>query len=116
MLRLLSDEDVPGDIVRALRRRHPGLDVVRVQEVGLAGVPDPDVLEWAAQEGRQVFTRDRSTMTAHAYDRVAGKLAMPGLFVIPERMPIGQAVTELETIALASDPDDWRDLVIFLPL
>jgi hypothetical protein len=41
---------------------------------------------------------------------------MPGVFVIPEDMSIGQAIKELELIALASDPDDWRDQVIFLPL
>jgi len=116
MLRLLSDEDIPGAVIRELRQRQPGLDVVRVQEVNLLGASDPDVLEWAARQGRQVFTRDRSTMTAHAYDRVARGLPLPGLFVIPERMPVGQAVTELEMLALASEPDEWRDRVLFLPL
>ena len=116
MLQLLSDEDVPGDIVRGLRQRQPSLDVVRVQEVGLMGVADPDVLEWAAQQGRQIFTRDRSTMTAHAYDRIIQGLPMPGVFVLPEAMPIGQAVTELEMIALASESDEWRDRVVFLPV
>jgi hypothetical protein len=116
MLRILSDEDVPGDIVRGLRQRQPGVDVVRVQEVGLMSVPDPDVLEWAAHAGRQVITRDRSTMTAHATDRVARGLPMPGLFVLPERMLIGQAIAELELLALASEPDEWRGQIIFLPL
>src|ERR1700722_11649109 len=112
MLRLLSDEDVPGDIVRGLRKRQPTLDVVRVQEVGLMHTIDPDILEWAAGEGRQMFTRDRNTMTAHAYDRVIQGLPMLGVFVIPEEMPIGQAIAELEVIALASDPDEWRNRVI----
>jgi hypothetical protein len=66
MLRLLSDEDVPRDVVFALRQRQPNLDVVRVHEVGLLSVPDAVILEWAAQESRQVFTRDRNTMTAAA--------------------------------------------------
>jgi hypothetical protein len=116
MLRILSDEDVPGDIVRGLRQRGPGLDIVRVQEAGLMSVPDPDVLEWAAQAGRQVVTRDRSTMTAPASDRVARGLPMSGLFVLPERMPIGQAIAELEMLVLATEPDEWRDQIIFLPL
>ena len=71
MLRLLSDEDVPGDIVRGLRQRQPSLDVVRVQEAGLMSAADSRVLEWAAGEGRQVFTRDRSTMTAEAWIALA---------------------------------------------
>ena len=44
--RRLTDEDVPGGIARGLRKRNPGLDIVRVQEVGLMQSPDPDVLDW----------------------------------------------------------------------
>src|SRR5690242_10556508 len=47
MLRMLSDEDIPGDIVRVLRQRHLNLDIVRVQEVGLKHTPDAQILEWA---------------------------------------------------------------------
>src|SRR3954454_12146364 len=115
MLRLLSDEDVPGDIVKGLRHRQPGLDIVRVQEVGLMSTPDPDILEWAAREDRQIFTRDRSTMTAHATDRIAGGLPMLGVFVLPEFMSIGQAIAELEILALASDTDEWHNCIVFLP-
>ncbi len=48
MLRLVADENFNGDIVRALFLRRPDLDVVRVQDVGLAGADDPRVLAWAA--------------------------------------------------------------------
>jgi hypothetical protein len=115
-LRLLSDEDVPGSIVRGLRSRHPGLDIVRVQEVGLMQTPDPDILAWATREGRLIVTRDVNTMSAYALERVALGLPMLGVFVIPERMPVGQAIRELEIIALASSPDEWRDRVAFLPI
>ncbi|MBI2808009.1 MAG: DUF5615 family PIN-like protein [Planctomycetes bacterium] len=115
MLRLLSDEDVPGSIVRGLRQRQPMLEIVRVQEVGLTQTPDPDVLAWAAGEGRQILTRDRNTMTRYAYERIRQGQSMPGLFVIPEDMPIGQAILELELLALASEPDEWHDRVVFLP-
>jgi hypothetical protein len=116
MLRLVSDEDVPRAIVDGLKHRQPELDVVRVQDVGLMHTPDPDILNWAAREDRQVFSRDRNTMTAHAWERVRRGIPMTGLFIIPEQMPIGQAIDELEVIALASDSHDWHDRVIFLPL
>ena len=115
-LRLLSDEDVPRSIVRGLRKRHPALDVVRVQEVGLMNTPDSEILEWAANEGRLIFTRDVQTMTAAAIERVTIGLTMLGVFVIPERMPVGQAIRELEIIAIASSPDEWRNRVVFLPV
>ena len=116
MLRLLSDEDIPGDIVYGLRQRRPELEVVRVQDVELMNTPDAEILAWAAREGFQVVTRDRNTMTASAYERVIQRLPMLGIFVIPAHMAIGSAIVELEIIALASDTDDWRDRVIFLPL
>ena len=52
MLRLLADENFNGDIVRALLLREPDLNIVRVQDVGLAGVDDPDILAWAATNDR----------------------------------------------------------------
>ena len=56
MLRLLADENFNGDIVRALLLRQPDLDIVRVQDVGLAGAGDPDILAWAAANDRIVLT------------------------------------------------------------
>jgi hypothetical protein len=47
MLRLASDADVHGDIVRGLRRRLRELDLVRVQGALPEGTPDPEVLAWA---------------------------------------------------------------------
>jgi hypothetical protein len=47
MLRLAADENFNNDIVRGLLRREPGLDIVRIQDVGLSGADDPTVLEWA---------------------------------------------------------------------
>jgi hypothetical protein len=40
-LRRLADENVNNDILRALFRRNPTLDIVRMQYVGLSGVDDP---------------------------------------------------------------------------
>ena len=41
MLRLLSDENFNGDIVRGLFLRQPNLDLLRVQDVGLREADDP---------------------------------------------------------------------------
>ena len=66
-MRLLADENFNGDIVRGLLLRQPDLDIVRVQDVGLAGADDPDILAWAAENNRIVLTHDRATMSDHAY-------------------------------------------------
>lgn len=48
MFRLLADENFNHDVVRGLLLRQPDLDIVTVQDVGLTGADDPDVLDWAA--------------------------------------------------------------------
>jgi hypothetical protein len=116
MLRLLIDEDVHGDIVAGLRRRNPTLDLVRVQDVGLGSTPDAIILQWAAQQGRVVVSVDKKTLAVEAWDRVANGLPMPGVAILRIILTIGQAINELELIAIAGNPDDLRDQVLYLPL
>ena len=54
MLRLVSDENFNGDIVRGLLLRQPALDLYRVQDVGLEEADDPTILAWAAANNRIV--------------------------------------------------------------
>jgi len=116
MLRLLADENFNGDIVRGLRLRLADFDIVRVQDVGLAGAEDPDILQWAAENGRILLTHDRATMPDFAYERVAAGDAMPGVFVLNDRFPIGQAIEESLLMDACSEQANWNGLVIHLPL
>ena len=116
MLRLASDENFNGGVVRGLLRRQPDLDIVRTQDVGLLGADDPTVLEWAAAEGRILLTHDRATMPAFAHQRVRDGQPMPGLFVVGDRIPIGQAIQEILVLANWSDEGEWEGIVLFLPL
>jgi predicted nuclease of predicted toxin-antitoxin system len=50
--------------------RQPDLDIVRVQDVGLAGVGDPDILAWAAANDRIILTQDRATLPDYASNAV----------------------------------------------
>jgi hypothetical protein len=116
MLRLVSDENFNGDIVRGLSRRHPKLDLVRVQDVGLVQTPDSDILGWATSQGRVLLSHDVSTVPPTAYQRVGDGKPMPGVFILPDRMPIGQAIDEILFLSLDVEPDEWKDQVLFLPL
>src|SRR5258707_1309353 len=68
VIKLATDENFDGDILRGLVRRQSDLDVVRVQDAGLAETPDPMILAWAAREDRVVLTHDRDTMPSFAYE------------------------------------------------
>jgi len=116
VLKLVSDENFDGDILRGLYRRRPDLDVVRVQDVGLSATSDPDILEWAAIEGRIVLTHDRDTMPNFAYDRVRAGQLMPGVFLVSDLMPLGQAIDEILLAIECLPPEECKDVVRFFPL
>src|SRR6516164_5815476 len=99
MLRLASDDDVHGEIIRGLRRRLPQIDLVRAQDALPEGTPDPEVLAWAAPENRILVTNDRNTMVGFAYRRLAAGEAVPGLIVTTNEQSIGAAIDDLVVIA-----------------
>jgi Domain of unknown function (DUF5615) len=116
MLRFLVDENFDMRIVRGLLGQNPELHVVRAQEAGLGGAEDPEVLEWAAREGRVLLTHDVSTVTRFSYDRVRSGKPMPGVFEVATHVAIGRAVDDLLLLALASRPVEWEGQVLYLPL
>jgi hypothetical protein len=61
-------------------------------------------------------THDVSTFSAFAFDRVAAGLPMPGVIEIPATAPMAVIIEELILIAGASDPDEWKDTLRYLPL
>ena len=103
MLRLAADENFNNDIVR-------------VQEVGLSGADDPTVLEWAAREGRVLFSHDVSTLTRHAYERVEAGKRMPGVFEVGRHVPTSVAIEDIMLIADCSLEGEWEGQVRYLPL
>lgn len=116
MLRLAADENFNADIVRGLLRRLPGLDIVRIQDVGLSGADDPAVLEWAAHERRIILTHDVSTLVSFALERVAAQRRMPGVFVARSSGPVGSAIEDLVLLSECSVDSEWEGRVTFLPL
>ena len=116
MLRLATDEDFNNRILRGLLRRRPELDIVRVQDAGLIGRGDAEVLEWAAREGRVLLTHDVTTMKQYVDERVAAGLPMPGVFEVSQQTPITQAIEEILLIADYSLEGEWEGQISFLPL
>jgi hypothetical protein len=116
VLRWLADEDFDADIVRGVLRQLPTLDLVRVQDVGLSGHHDREVLAWAAHEDRVLLTHDISTMKTYAYERIAAGLAMPGVFVVSQALALGQAIEAIIFVAECSVHGEWEGQVRHLPL
>jgi predicted nuclease of predicted toxin-antitoxin system len=116
MLRLASDEDFDNDILRGLIRQRPELDIVRVQDIGLASKHDTLLLEWAAQESRIILTHDRQTMTKYAYERLRSGQPMPGILVVRQSLPIGGIIENILLLLEASLVGEWEGQVRYVPL
>ncbi|MCX7014673.1 MAG: DUF5615 family PIN-like protein [Candidatus Sumerlaeota bacterium] len=116
MLRLLADENFNGDIVRGLLLRQPDLDIVRVQDVDLASVDDPGILTWAAENNRIVVAHDGATMPAFAHERLVAGKRMPGVFIISDRLAVGQAIEELLLMNACCTQEEFDGRVLYLPL
>ena len=116
MIRFLADENFNGKILRGVRRERPDADVLRVQDTTIYKAPDPEVLEWAAREGRVLLTHDIETMVGFANERIATGLSMPGVIAARDTLTIGQVIDDLLLILGASEMSDWDSRVVFLPL
>ncbi len=108
------DVHVPHAITEQLRLRQ--VDVLAATEEGTTRLPDHELLELASKLGRVVFTHDhRFRAMAEQWQREGRQFA--GLAFGPaEGASIGQYVRDLELIAKASEPAEWRNTVMYLPL
>ena len=116
MIRLLTDENFNAGIVRGLKVRLPQLDVVSVRQAGLAGLPDPALLRWAAQEDRTLLTHDRSTMVPYANAFLKQGTPMAGVILVPDQLQIGRAIRGLELLLECLTQSELRAQVKYLPL
>ena len=116
MIRFAADENFNNDIIRGLLRRNPSIDIVRLQEAGLSGSSDPEVLEWAAGEGRVLLTHDVATMPVHAYNRVRSSLPMAGVVEVAPSLSVGQVIEDIALLAEFSLDGEWENRILYLPL
>lgn len=109
-----ADYDFNQRIVRAVLYLHPTIDFQTAHKAGLEGLPDEQVLEIAAREGRILVSHDFSTMPGHFVNFIAQQDS-PGVILIAQDLPIKQAVEELVMIWGASEAEEWVNTITWLP-
>jgi hypothetical protein len=114
--RFLADNDLNDAIVRGTSRREPKIEFVRLRDLGLENLPDPDVLHMAAREGWIVISHDVNSMTAAAYDFLAAEQRLAGLLIVHQSDAISPILDSLMLIWSASEAKEWTGVVEFLPL
>jgi hypothetical protein len=110
---LYMDVHVPRPITDQLRRR--GVNVLTAIEDRAEELSDDVILQRAFELGRVVFTQDiRFKVLAEKWQRQERPFAGL-LFGHQLHGALGQYVKDLELIAQASEPDEWRNTVGHLP-
>ena len=109
--RLLADADLKAAIGAGVVRRNSNIDFKRAEDVPLEGLEDPNVLAVAAQEGRVPVSR---TMPNHLRAMVA-KTNSPGVILIPQRLPVAEAIDLLLLVCEAAEPEDLENGICLLP-
>jgi hypothetical protein len=113
-LSLYMDHHVRSEITEGLRRR--GIDVLTADEDGRESLSDPELLSRATQLGRVFFSMDVDLLVDAARRQRVGE-DFAGLISTRQlRITIGRAIDDLELIALANEPADFRNVVQYIPL
>ena len=115
MIKWLTDEDFDNRILRGLRLQSPSIDILRVQDVGLAEASDPQILAWAAQNQRILLTHDRRTMPRHVKDRLIHAQFVWGVVVVPQSLPIGDAIKDIMLCNESVEAEELFNQVWYLP-
>jgi hypothetical protein len=114
-LRFQADEDFNQTIVLAIIRREPAIDFQTAPQAGLKGRQDPEVLAFSAKTGRVLVTHDAKTMPGH-FAKLIQESTSPGVLLIPQHLPIADAVEEVILLWYATDASEWTNRIVWLPL
>lgn len=114
-IKFVADENFNNRILRAIQRRLPEIDIVRIQDTLGSSFDDPTVLEWAAQEQRMLLTHDVQTIPDYAFERVRAGLSMPGVIEIDDTAPLANIIEDVALVATASKEGEWEGQVLYIP-
>jgi hypothetical protein len=113
--RFLADEDLRFEIVLAVRRLEPAVEITTVVEEGRSSSTDGEVLDFAKTQGRIVVSHDVNTLRAEADQRVGDGRGVAGVLLAPQRHATRPVAECLVLLWAASEAEEWIDRVVFIP-
>jgi hypothetical protein len=90
--------------------------VSTAQEDGSGRLSDPSLLDRAMALNRVLFTQDEDLLAEATSRQRAGQAFAGVVYAHQLRVNVGRCITDLELIAKATDLEDWRSRVEYLPL
>lgn len=74
------------------------------------------MLAYGEEHNRVLLTHDAHTMPGELAVFLSQGRHSPGVLLIPQQYATGSTIDEVLLIWGASSPDEWRDMVTYLPL
>lgn len=112
MLAGFADEHVHEGIVVGLRRR--GMDVVTVQDLGLEGTDDEDLLLIATRETRLMLTSDKDFLRIHTKWLRAAKDHTGIAYWPGGGVGVGYVIRRVEEYAKTTTPAEARNALEYI--
>ncbi|MEH1790558.1 hypothetical protein [Nostoc sp.] len=114
---LLDENFAPLYQVKLKRQKR---DLV-VWVVGDPGTPpkstlDPEILCWCEEHYFLLVTNNRKSMPVYLAEHIAQDRNIPGIFILNDKLTIGQNINELILIAEASLDNEYQNQILHLPL
>jgi hypothetical protein len=106
--RFQADNDLRNSIRVGVLRREPSIDFQGARAASLDCLPDP--------QGRILVSHDENSMPGHFSDFLEGGNRSPGVLMVPQGAPVGRIIESIVFIWVASEPDEWIDQIVWLPL
>jgi hypothetical protein len=116
-IRFLLDENIPRRIQIVVAERYPHLDVQRVGDPGCPPLRSSDdvILEYLAESGRVLITRNRTSMPGHLTKLEARGLSHWGVFQVRPGTTYEQLIDAMLLFAEASTSEEWHGRVEWIP-
>jgi hypothetical protein len=115
MRTLYADENFNRKIVRGILECKPEIPIFRVQQFGLGGIEDPELLEWLAQGNGVLLSHDYATVPHFANERLRKGLRMTGVLMVPQTTNLQQMIEEIILAVECFSDDEWDSQVRYLP-
>ena len=114
----LMDENVDPIYTTQLRRLKPDLFVMAVGDLTAPprGTLDPEILVWCEDNDFILVTNNRKSMPVHLTDHVAQEHHAPGIFILNQKLGVGENIEQLILIAEGSFDNEYQDRIEFLPI
>lgn len=113
-IKFYMDVHVRRALTTGLRLR--GVDVLTAREDGAGEFEDPRLLDRATELGRVLFTQDDDLLKEAARRQETGQGFAGVIYGHQLNVTVGQCIEDLELIAQTTEPEEWINLVTYLPL